>query len=372
MLGPVHAFHHLHQWLAWLHKKWLFDICKWLNSCVCHRILIEPLGRLKAWGVELAIKAARWAKTWPGMLFSAEKSGVLTIGKRKDHPETGMNMERISMDSVLVPVCQKHKHLGVQINNRLSWLDHVDELHCDGMCSQNRHAVCSLHKRVSNKCLAKIYIGHLSPLGIRMRCLEWREYIEVMSSSSSERFCWRHQARLPSLEKRFKYLMLLMFFNIKNGFCPIPLSELLPDTLATEVKSMWTVRCVIYPVPRVNKSSSLCSFFPRAIIFWNSLPAGIQSSPSACTQLNLSYCESSNIWSSSESTFAIFSFMLIMFINLFFPTPLVSWIRHFPFLFLHLFSLLSGIFLIISFVIFLLLLWTTGYCSSLVFFLAGA
>ena len=57
------------------------------------------------------------------MLFSAEKSGVdvLTIaGKRKDHPETDVNMERISMDGELVPVCQKHKHLGEQINNHLS------------------------------------------------------------------------------------------------------------------------------------------------------------------------------------------------------------------------------------------------------------
>ena len=63
-------------------------------------------------------KAAWWAKTW-GMLFSAEKSDVLTIaGKRKDHRETDVNMERTSMDGVLIPVCQKHKHLGVQINNR--------------------------------------------------------------------------------------------------------------------------------------------------------------------------------------------------------------------------------------------------------------
>ena len=55
-------------------------------------------------------KAAWWANTW-GMLFS-EKSDVLTIaGKRKDHPETEVNMERFSMDDVLVPVCQKHKHL---------------------------------------------------------------------------------------------------------------------------------------------------------------------------------------------------------------------------------------------------------------------
>ena len=31
------AFPHLYQWLAWLHKKWLFNICRWLN-CVCHGI----------------------------------------------------------------------------------------------------------------------------------------------------------------------------------------------------------------------------------------------------------------------------------------------------------------------------------------------
>ena len=32
-----------------------------------------------------------------------------------------------------------------------------------------------------------------------------------------ERFCRRHQARLPSLEKRFKYLTQMMFFKTRNG-----------------------------------------------------------------------------------------------------------------------------------------------------------
>ena len=115
-------------------------------------------------------KAAWWAKTL-GMLFSDEKSEVLTIaGKTKDHPETDVNMERISMDGVLVPVCQKHKHLGVQINNRLSLSDHVDELYT--ACARKIGMLRYLRKRVSSKCLTKIYIWYIHPR-LEYTCAIW-------------------------------------------------------------------------------------------------------------------------------------------------------------------------------------------------------
>ena len=48
------------------------------------------------------------------MCVSAEKRDVLTMGssERKGHLlEKDVNTERISMGGVLVPVCQKHRHL---------------------------------------------------------------------------------------------------------------------------------------------------------------------------------------------------------------------------------------------------------------------
>ena len=118
--------------------------------------------------------------------------------------------------SVLVPVCQKHKHLGVQINNRLSWSDHVDELYT--ACARKIGMLRFLRKRVLSKCLTKIYIGYIRPR------LEYARAIWSGGSTSKlcrlhERFCRRHQARLASLEKRFKYLTLVL--SRMAGLCPI-------------------------------------------------------------------------------------------------------------------------------------------------------
>ena len=59
---------------------------------------------------------------------------------------------------------------------------------------------------------------------------------------------------------------------------PTYLSEILPETLA--LSSGRNLRRHVYPFPRINKSSTLQSFLPRATVFWNELPASIQSSSS--------------------------------------------------------------------------------------------
>ena len=65
------------------------------------------------------------------------------------------------MDGMLVRVCHQHEHLGLQINNRLSWSDHVDEPYT--AWAQKIGLLCSLWKRVSNKCLTKVCIGYIGP-----------------------------------------------------------------------------------------------------------------------------------------------------------------------------------------------------------------
>ena len=56
--------------------------------------------------------AAEWADSW-GMLFSAEKSEHLHIGKA-----TG---QRVTMRGVPIPEVKHHRHLGLVMNNKLSW-----------------------------------------------------------------------------------------------------------------------------------------------------------------------------------------------------------------------------------------------------------
>ena len=77
---------------------------------------------------------------------------------------------------------------------------------------------------------------------------------------------------------RFKFHTLTLFYKIRNGLAPTYLSEILPETLA--LSSGRNLRRHVYPFPRINKSSTMQSFLPRATVFWNELPASIQSSSS--------------------------------------------------------------------------------------------
>ena len=80
------------------------------------------------------------------------------------------------------------------------------------------------------------------------------------------------------MSNRFKFHTLTLFYKIRNGLAPTYLSEILPETLA--LSSGRNLRRHVYPFPRINKSSTMQSFLPRATVFWNELPASIQSSSS--------------------------------------------------------------------------------------------
>ena len=65
------------------------------------------------------------------MLFNADKSEILSIRSQRaaaSLQESDPVIHPISMNGVRVPACQKHKHLGVVINNSLSWSDHIDDV----------------------------------------------------------------------------------------------------------------------------------------------------------------------------------------------------------------------------------------------------
>ena len=96
--------------------------------------------------------AAGWAEKW-GMLFSAEKSEHLHIGKGSD--------SRVTMKGNLIPVVSHHRHLGVIFNNKLSWNDHIKAIH--NTCSRMMGVLRRLRRRVDGAAIKAIYIGTIRP-----------------------------------------------------------------------------------------------------------------------------------------------------------------------------------------------------------------
>ena len=125
--------------------------------------------------------------------------------------------------------------------------------------------------------LKSVYKGYIRPR-LEYACAVWSGGNTSKLLKLQQKFCRQHQVQLPNLSNRFKFHTLTLFYKIRNGLAPTYLSEILPETLA--LSSGRNLRRHVYPFPRINKSSTMQSFLPRATVFWNELPASIQSSSS--------------------------------------------------------------------------------------------
>ena len=74
-----------------------------------------------------------------------------------------------------------------------------------------------------------------------------------------------------SLQTRRKYARLILFYTISNNLIDIPINEYITKSNScTRGKHK-------YVQPYANKDSYKFSFFPRAVVDWNHLPASITS-----------------------------------------------------------------------------------------------
>ena len=93
-------------------------------------------------------------------------------------------------------------------------------------------------------------------------------------------FCRRNGTALPSLQTRFDYHTLVMFYKIHTKQAPSYLTSLLPPLSS---RSGYTFRKLSYRFPTVSRTSTLNSFLPRAVALWNALPTNVQQASSIYT-----------------------------------------------------------------------------------------
>ena len=147
--------------------------------------------------------ATEWPDSW-GMLFSAKKSKHLHIGKA-----TG---QRVTMRSVPIPQVKQHRHLGLIMNNKLSWTEHLKDMH--GTCSHMIGGLRWLCRRLLGTTVKAIFIGAIRP---RMEYASqvWSGGPTQSLQRLQDSFCKRHGIRLPPLQTRFDYLSILWFCSTK-------------------------------------------------------------------------------------------------------------------------------------------------------------
>ena len=91
--------------------------------------------------------AYEWASTW-GMLFNAQK---MTIGTALS--EGKGDLQSVTMNGEVVPPCTEHKHLGVIMQNRLSW-KHIEYVH--SACARQVGILLRMRGRLTKTSVVKI------------------------------------------------------------------------------------------------------------------------------------------------------------------------------------------------------------------------
>ena len=130
---------------------------------------------------------------------------------------------------------------------------------------------------VDKATFARIYLGFIRPLLEYACALSCRGNTDKIVKLQ-KKFCRRHGIDIVSLNVRFSYPTLLLFYQIKSKISPTYLSSVLPRSL--KESSGYNLRRTVYPVPILNRQSSFKSFYPRVVILWNSLPQYVQVSAS--------------------------------------------------------------------------------------------
>ena len=218
-----------------------------------------------------------WAKTWQ-MDFNVSKCAVLTItNKRK--PSTHI----YTMNGQEIPRRDKYDYLGVTIDPKLSWKDHISRV-CGkanrtlGLVKRTLHTAPQQVHKTAYETLVRPSLEYAtcawSPhtqstikkveqvqrAAARFVCGDYRRRSSVTSMCSTLEW--------DTLEQRRRLRDVTLFYKIKHGLVGITLPlVLIPADSRT--------RCQNTDKLRVVTSSCLTyqySYFVRCVPFWNHLP----------------------------------------------------------------------------------------------------
>ena len=227
--------------------------------------------------------ASEWCKSWL-VTLKTEKCEVLHITRKKDPIRC-----QYSLNNLLLPEVDHHKHLGLWLEPSLSW-----DYHINSICAK-ANKVLGLIKRTfgySNKTGIKTAFKALVIPILEYACPVWNPYlvkhtkaIEAIQRRASRLICGpdkEYPERLlalqwDSLELRRKYLSLVQMYKIIFGYCDINCHHYFDIIGLTRTRSKHAYKIR----PKVARTNYFkYSFFHRYINDWNSLPSEVMSSPS--------------------------------------------------------------------------------------------
>ena len=185
------------------------------------------------------------------------------------------------MRGVLIPQVRTHKHLGLVLNESLTWSDHISSVHVYTAFTRMIGILRRFDGTIlRSPAMKRIYTAVIRPR-MEYACAVWSGEPTGCLQCLQDSFAKKHSLSLPPLEKRFEYHTPVLYYRVRANLAPTYLSSLVPPFTST--KSDYSFRKHSYPVPLTKKSATLNSLLQRAIISWNALSAEVQSSNMSLT-----------------------------------------------------------------------------------------
>ena len=264
------------------------DIHQFADDTTLAEVIDSPIISINRINEDLATLAI-WAEKWR-VTFNAAKTHFLRISYKHKKPV----LDKIYLNGTEISEVQSCVNLGLTINNRLTWDDHVNNLTTR---ANKRLNILSRYRSIfPRSALEKLYKTMVRPI------LEYGDIIydncPVKTSITVERVqrraaiictgAYRHteNQRLlqdlgwEAMSQRRHNHKLVQLYKIINKIYPDYLYDLLTPTQNTT----YNLRNIHQFQPRRSRlKSSTNSFFPASVRAWNQLPAYTRNA----TSLNL-------------------------------------------------------------------------------------
>ena len=230
---------------------------------------------------------ASWEKKWQ-MQFHPEKCSVLRLTRKKT-----TQIYDYQLHGHILKSETSSKYLGVTIDNKLCWNNHIDNI-----CNKANGSLAFLRRNLK---ISQTHIRANTYTTLVRPQLEyaavWDPYTEQnqdkleMVQRRAARYAFNdyggfshvtpmiQQLGWRSLLQRRADIRLIFFYKCLHGLVAVDLSkDLLPQTRETRGNHSQSYICPIDTRSYVNYS-----FLPRTIVQWNKLPELVATSPSLDT-----------------------------------------------------------------------------------------
>ena len=229
-------------------------------------------------------KLSQWEDTW-GMQFHPEKCEHITVTRKRNPMRTSYKLRGHQLKTVT-----QTKYLGVNINSKLDWKEHVDKISKKanktlGFIRRNLKNAPKDTREMAYKALVRPQLEYCAPV--------WDPYTQdqidrlEMIQRRSARFVLRRYHQTSSVnsmlqqlgwetlqERRAKMRIITFFKTIRQLIAVNSLNYLTPVCLPTRQNHSLTYQRIA-----TSTNYHLFSYYPRTIVQWNDLPANIAEAP---------------------------------------------------------------------------------------------